>query len=842
MKFFKSRLGLLVLGLAVLAALFLTRPGASRVKARVAKSVGLALGRQVEIGSARFRLLPRPGFDFYDFVVSDDAAFSAEPMLRAPEVTASLRLSSLLRGRLEISRLSLSEPSLNLVRDARRRWNLEDLLEHSAKVAVAPTGKPRSEPRPAFPYVEADQGRINFKLVQEKKPYTLTDAEFSLWQDSENTWAMRLRAQPLRTDLNLSDTGLLRADGKWQRANTLRETPLEFQLAWERGQLGQLSKFFSGRDLGWRGSVATAVKLSGSPEDLGVEVTGSVDDFRRFDIVGPDAVRLGARCTARYSSEARELRDLVCGSSVDQGSVQLRGSIANLADLRSYDLEVEAAGIPAQSLIRLARHIKKDLPEDSVASGTLAARFRVHRDPSAGPRWEGSGELKSLLLASASNGAQLELGTIPFMAAPANLRPARRNPAAGKTEPASAPSNRLEVGPFALPLGRPAPASARGWVARDGYNFTVSGDAQVRRLLQVARLLGVPAWQANADGMARMNLQVAGAWSGFQGAQVTGGAQLTEVRAQLRGVNAPLEIASASLLVDDSATHFTNMAGSLAGISLNASLNLPRRCASMPVCPVKFEAAADGISLAQLRELLDPAARNRPWYRQLFPSGNPGPSVLSEVRATGKLRLRQLAMNRLLVNDVVANVELDGGKVTLTGLQFDWLGGKHQGDWTADFTAQPPAYTGKGTFHHVSLARLAQLMGDGWIAGASAGSYELAMSGSNAAELLGAATASADIEVHDGGLPHLMLAKNSATRVRRFQGKLGLRNGLLSLTQGKLETGAGIYQVSGTASLGSQLNMRLVGDDSRSFTVTGTIAKPQVAADESHETQAELKP
>ena len=65
----------------------------------------------------------------------------------------------------------------------------------------------RSEARPGFPYIEADHGRINFKFGQEKKPYTLTEANFALWQDSENAWGMRLRAQPMRTDFNLSDTG-----------------------------------------------------------------------------------------------------------------------------------------------------------------------------------------------------------------------------------------------------------------------------------------------------------------------------------------------------------------------------------------------------------------------------------------------------------------------------------------------------------------------------------------------------------------------------------------------------------------------------------------------------------
>ena len=237
----------------IVLLMFLLRPGASHLKTRLAGSIGGALARQVEIGTVHIRLLPQPGFDLQNLVVYDDPAFSAEPMLRAPEVTAVLRLASLVRGRLEIARLNLTEPSLNLVRGADGRWNLEAQLERASRTPLAPTAKSKSEPRAGFPYIEAGTGRINFKNGAEKKPYALTNADFALWQESENAWGGRLRAQPLRADLNLSDTGWLRVNGTWQRAGSLRETPLEFSIEWNGPQLGQVSKFFTGSDRGWRG-------------------------------------------------------------------------------------------------------------------------------------------------------------------------------------------------------------------------------------------------------------------------------------------------------------------------------------------------------------------------------------------------------------------------------------------------------------------------------------------------------------------------------------------------------------------------------------------------------------
>ena len=255
MKFLRSSRGRVVAGIVLVLALFLVRPGAQRLRTRIVRSISLALGRQVDVGSVTLRLLPQPGFDLENFVVHEDPEFGAEPVLQSSDVVATVRVSSLLRGRLEIARLSLTEPSINLVRNNEGRWNLEKLVERAASTPVAPTSKTRREARPGFPYIEADHGRINFKFGQEKKPYSLTEANFALWQDSENTWGMRLKAQPMRTDFNLSDTGLLAVDGSWQRSANLHETPVQFALQWEGAQLGQVTKLTLGQDKGWRGGV-----------------------------------------------------------------------------------------------------------------------------------------------------------------------------------------------------------------------------------------------------------------------------------------------------------------------------------------------------------------------------------------------------------------------------------------------------------------------------------------------------------------------------------------------------------------------------------------------------------
>ncbi|MBI3646609.1 MAG: AsmA family protein, partial [Acidobacteriales bacterium] len=315
MKLLRSRRELAALA-ALLLILFLFRPGVYRLHYRIAGSIGSALGRKVAIDNVRVHLLPRPGFDLEGLVISDDPAFSAEPMIRAQDVSAAIRFRSLLRGRLEIATLSASEPSINLVRNEQGRWNLASLLERSAHIPAAPTAKPASERRPAFPYLEATHARINFKLGQEKKSWALTDADVALWQDSENSWGARMKAQPVRTDFNLTDTGLIQLNATWQRASSLAETPVQVALQWQKGQLGQITKLFSGRDRGWRGSVSIGASLSGTPKALLVKSQVQIEDFHRYDILGAGNVRLSTVCSGRYNTVDRTLEDLACESPV----------------------------------------------------------------------------------------------------------------------------------------------------------------------------------------------------------------------------------------------------------------------------------------------------------------------------------------------------------------------------------------------------------------------------------------------------------------------------------------------------------------------------------------------
>jgi len=296
----------------VLLALFVVRPRAGRLRGRVSESIAQAVGRHVEIGSLHLRFFPRPGFSLDNLVVHDDPAFGAEPLLRAPDVTAWLRVGALLHGRIEVASLSLGNASLNLTRDNHGKWNIEDLVERTAHTSLAPTAAGKANEGPSFPYIEATRTRINFKEGAEKIHFALTGAEFGVWQDSRDTWGMRLKATPIRTDANLTDTGTIDVSGVWRRAARVQQTPLELSFAWKQGQIGQLSKLIYGVDKEWRGAVAISGTAIGTPEKLKVAVDGSLEDFRQRSVLGLGELQLAAHCAAEFNFPSRGVSNLDC--------------------------------------------------------------------------------------------------------------------------------------------------------------------------------------------------------------------------------------------------------------------------------------------------------------------------------------------------------------------------------------------------------------------------------------------------------------------------------------------------------------------------------------------------
>jgi AsmA protein len=330
----------------------------NRYQHRIAQSISASLGRPVQIDSVTLNLLPMPGFTLKGFVVSEDPAFGYEPVIRANTVKATLRMRSLWHRRVEFSRIALEDPSVNLVRRADGKWNIEGILLQASRIPVIATEEKASTTAGVqrFPYIEATGARLNIKEGLEKKPLSLTEAEFAVWlpqqaQGQPQTWHVRVEARPTRTDTAASDTGIFRVEGTLGKADRLEDVPIDLHTEWVAAPLGAASWIMMGRDAGVRGEMTVRAAAKGTIGQNAATAQLELRRLRRADFVPADPLEVNLDCKARATGVFRQLTGLQCGwSGVDGGGVTVSGDVPDTHDLKSAQLQAKWQEVRITSL------------------------------------------------------------------------------------------------------------------------------------------------------------------------------------------------------------------------------------------------------------------------------------------------------------------------------------------------------------------------------------------------------------------------------------------------------------------------------------------------------------
>jgi uncharacterized protein involved in outer membrane biogenesis len=107
-----------------------------------------ALGRDIAAGRISMHLWSGIGIRVDDLRVADDPRFGTADFARAASVIVRAKVLPLLRGRLEVGRIDLTQPHIQLIRNSAGEWNYAT-LGHAASTTEAQPGT--SAPRTAVP-------------------------------------------------------------------------------------------------------------------------------------------------------------------------------------------------------------------------------------------------------------------------------------------------------------------------------------------------------------------------------------------------------------------------------------------------------------------------------------------------------------------------------------------------------------------------------------------------------------------------------------------------------------------------------------------------------------------
>jgi hypothetical protein len=519
-------------GAALVLAVILVPPmiSVNRYKGRIAELVSQSLGRPVRLSSVELRLVPWPSFVLSNLVVDEDPAYGGEPVLHADTVTTDVRLLALWRGRLEISRISVDNASLNLERMPGGRWNLDPIFRTAAaRAGAAASQETQNRRAPRLPYLEATESRINFKNGVEKLPFSVVNADLSFWEESPGDWHIRLRGQPARTDVSLfqEDTGVLRLDASLHSAPALRDVPLHMDLEWREAQLGQLSRLLVGSDPGWRGNLSAELHLDGTPEAAHVTARLQAVGVHRAEFAPAEALDFDANCGFVYQYSRRALQNLVCNSPLGNGRVRIAGDLPGSG--AQPHLTVALDRTPVAAALAFLRTIRSGIDPGLNASGSISGKMTyAGLTPVAAPPARPARRHTRLRAAAESHPVEPLTGSLTVsgfqlsgggLDSPIQARHMVFEPeAAGPGEPLSL------TGAVEIEAGGPSPLTFAPRLTLHGYQLSIRGPADMassRQLIQLAGLEHVTGLNQLSGGPIAIALDAQGPWLPPEPAELT---------------------------------------------------------------------------------------------------------------------------------------------------------------------------------------------------------------------------------------------------------------------------------------------------------------------------------
>lgn len=804
------------LAIAIVIALgFLVPPSINlnRFRMKLSKSLSRSLGRQVSVQDVRLRLLPLPGFTFRQLRISDDE-FSAEPILQTGDEdgVATLRISSLWRGRLEIASVSLTQASLNLVRDASGHWNMERLVNRAAQVPSAPTAKKQPEWRPRFPYIEINESRINFKFGAEKKPFALSDAQFALWLAAENRWNVRLKAVPLRTDESVTDTGVIKISGSFDRASEFAKTPFHFQFTWEQPEVNAIAQIVHGHDPGWRGAVDLNAELKGTPTDFTARLKADIEEFRRYDIARSTPFNLHVNCEHRFrasvvETSAKDQLDFDCKAPLGSGVLNAQGELHPLGKSPQYSLRLVASEVPLASLMRVALHAKSTLPNDLSAEGILDGSWTIEGSAGSPAIWNGTFTAGNAVLRS----HLLDRALIFPRNVVVNFEPAQTTNLRVRHTEVTIPYSRAVLQPVALDLGGDATLSA--FIDANGYSIELNGDVNWQRLMQIARCMGLRAPSVDLRGTGAIEARYSGQWRYFAPPTVAAQAQIRSATVPLRGFSEPLHVRGGTFAFDRDSFIAEGLQASFphARLELVASIKGSRNCERYLACNLDFTLQAEQLREAALREVL--SVPKSGISLPFFSSGRDFEAKwLLDIPSSGTISIQHLTLPKMHAGNANAQLEIANGKMQVRRWNADVFGGKSSGEWAFDFSGRVPLITAAGSLRRVHVDQLESAHSDGRPTGYVDVSYRLSMSGNNADALSSSLAGSGNFTWHNGTI-QTSAADSQDPSVLTFglwSGEFALGKQRVTLESTKMVSTSGMREVSGEIALNRELNLRLV--------------------------------
>jgi hypothetical protein len=722
---------LALLALLILAQLFVSLMARIPVvHSYFERHLEASFGRSVEVRRFGALLFPTPVLEAEQVTVGEDPAFGNEYFLRAEHLSANLRWSGLLRGRLEFGTVSLNRPSLILVHSAGGSWNLERWLPPFRKPGGSPPAfygpQPITSASNRLHKIDIEDGRISFKSGNDKLPFAFTGVSGSVEQVAPGRWRLDLQAQPWRSGVVLQSVGTAYVRGD-VAGTSARLQPAEIHVHWDEVSLADLFRLIRGQDYGVRGMFALdAVARSGGfpqgaaeylgPGEWSYSLQARATEIHRWDLAerrDNPGINVSAEGHWNAVTRSASAERLV----VETSRSNLRGNAHISAHgIPLWEVHVDSAGIQASDLLAWCRAFYPDIDEKVAAEQFFTGALTVRGWPlevqdaafsSRGGELHIPGLNVPLRVSGFSGGRQrsrLVAGPIRISYSElSNVGSRTRDAAVSKTRSAVENRGAVEI-TFAHDFVRHSGSltlDGRVERAEDALTFTA---ALGRRLNRGWELSGPASVALHRDWD---TLALGKAWNGR--------IDVTGAKLQVAGLNRPLQIGKARMEWSNGARTVQIAQVNAFGTQWFGLLAQPAALDPDAVAKWNFRLHADRIDAADLDRWIGPRARPG-WLRRLLPSvlgrlaspdsiPNAASELLRRVDADGELRFDEFTVEKIKLTQIRADVSIRDLHVDVLNSDAQWASGKVSAKVRTTFSARP-AYDIVARFDRVNVSQL----------------------------------------------------------------------------------------------------------------------------------------
>ena len=827
-----------------------------------------SFGRPVEVGRFYFSLLDGARLEANSITIAEDPRFGNEYFLRADTLRAGLRWTALFAGRFEFGTFSLSRPSLNLVRNRQGRWNIEQWLPPASsdpfrRGFVGPSAARRSVSTARLYRIAVDGGRINFKQGDDKSPLALVGVSGRVEQDAAGRWALDLEAQPMRAGVELQQIGTLRVRGN-VAGTSARLQPAELSLVWSNVSLADALRLTRDSDWGVRGELSVDVSARVAPSSSDSK-TVTAPGGAQWSISGGARLtgfhgwRLPGRGTdpaANFSFDAAwrlgEAHTQVPKFLFETPSSHLQGAgeLDWTHGLRP-ELHIDSSTVGFADVLAWYRALRPGVPGNLESEGKLGVdailggwplRLEQGAFSSAGGGFTGASLPSALKIgaisAKVSHGALEIAPTEISFAAPL----AGRAAAAADVDDASA--NSFTVRATIVPDGSDMFHRPPNW------NLTIAGGTpRVESWLALSEALARPlnsAWIATG-GLA-VNMQAI--HSASSPATIwLGTIDSRNLNLTAPYLNQPLRFARARIEFAKSQRSVTLSAAEAFGTNWHGTA--ARHTADTQWT---FDLFADRLDAADLDRWLGPRSRPGLIARLTGSAAKPAAdtvgrdAAIAGIAAHGRLRISEIVLASLPVEQFDGQAELVGRTVTIHKAYAGFLGGKAAGTFVARLLPDP-SYQFQGRFDRVDVARLGSAIPSltDRIGGTASAVLTLAAHGVGRETLVRSIQGGGSLDAHnvilrDLDFATLIAGDNQDPQPGRYssvQGDFHVAGGGVEVTDFIFDNLQGRFQAEGRIDFSHTLNLRihpsifhatttLASAPPPSFFLGGTLESPSV--------------